>query len=151
MNYLSQKKKIFLASDHGGFEAKNYLLSNLSSLFPGEIIDLGCLTSERVDYPDYGKILALKILENSDAIGIALCGSGIGISIQVNRYKGIRGALCRSVSEAKLAREHNDANILCLPGRDIEFHLLLEIVRSWMESDFEGGRHQQRILKLDLN
>ena len=89
-------------------------------------------------------------MSTSDSLGIALCGSGIGISIQVNRFKGIRGGLCNDISDAEMTKKHNNANILCLAGRKHTDETLKKIVDTWLQTEFEGGRHQQRIEMLDL-
>ena len=138
--------KIYITSDHAAFDQKEMLKNYLSSNH--EVVDLGTESDERVDYPDFGKKIASAIL-NDDAKGIALCGSGIGISIQVNRYKGIRGALCSTPELAKLSRQHNDANILCLAGRFHSDQELKEITDAYLKSEFEGGRHENRVNKLD--
>lgn len=138
--------KIYITSDHAAFDQKEMLKKYLSSNH--EVVDLGTESDERVDYPDFGKKIASAIL-NDDAKGIALCGSGIGISIQVNRYKGIRGALCSTPELAKLSRQHNDANILCLAGRFHSDQELKEITDAYLKSEFEGGRHENRVNKLD--
>lgn len=139
-------KKIFIASDHAAYEQKSMLKNYLCSRF--DVEDLGTDSTESVNYPVYGKKIAHAVLE-SKGIGIALCGSGIGISIQVNRFKGIRGALCNDVYDAKMTKLHNNANILCLAGRKHSDDLLKNIVDTWLATDFEGGRHQTRIEMLD--
>lgn len=140
-------QKIHLASDHAAFEQKEMLKTFLAKNF--EIIDHGCHSEESVNYPEFGKKIAEAVLDSS-GIGIALCGSGIGISMQVNRYKGIRGGLCNSVDDAKMTKMHNNANILCLAGRKHTDEKLKEMVSVWIETEFEGGRHQTRIEMLDL-
>lgn len=137
---------LYLATDHAAYEAKEYLKKQLVSRF--KIVDLGTDSEESVHYPDYGKKLAAAILKNS-GIGIALCGSGIGISIQLNRYKGIRATLCRDVEDAIMARKHNNSNVLCLGGRKHSLDELMEIVEAWIITDFEAGRHHTRIEMLD--
>lgn len=139
-------ENIFIASDHAAFEEKKQLKKYLSEKF--SVTDLGTDSSESTDYPLYGKKIAEKVLA-TDSRGIALCGSGIGISIAVNRFKGIRGALCRSEEEAKLSRQHNDSNILCLGARINSFEELKQIVDAWLNTQFEGGRHQRRVDLLD--
>ena len=139
-------EKLFIASDHAAFEEKQKLITFLKSRF--EIVDLGPATADRVDYPDFGKKIAKSVLE-SKGRGIALCGSGIGISIAVNRFKGIRGALCRDIEDAKMSRLHNDSNILCIGGRRNSIEEIKEIVDTWLTTEFEGGRHKTRIDLLD--
>lgn len=138
-------EKIFITSDHAAFEAKEFLKKEFSDI---DFIDLGTNSTESVHYPDYGKKIAEKVLE-ANGRGIALCGSGIGISIQVNRFKGIRGALCRSIEDAKMSRLHNNSNILCLGARQNSDDELIKIVKCWLSREFEGGRHQTRIDLLD--
>lgn len=139
-------EKIFIACDHAAYEAKEWLINKFKDV---EFVDLGTNSLESVNYPDYGKKVAKEVLA-SNGRGIALCGSGIGISIQVNRFKGIRGALCRSVEDAKMSRLHNNSNILCLGARQNSNDELLEIVNVWMNTEFEGGRHQARVELLDI-
>ncbi len=141
-------EKLFIASDHAAFNEKQELISYLSEKF--NMIDLGPETADSVNYPVYGQKLAKEVLEaGADARGIALCGSGIGISIAVNRFKGIRGALCRDEEDAKMCKLHNNANILCLGGRRTPIDQLKQMVDTWIATEFEGGRHQTRIDMLD--
>jgi ribose 5-phosphate isomerase B len=139
-------EKLFIASDHAAFLQKQVLVEYLKDRF--EVVDLGTHSEESVHYPDYGKKLAHAVIEN-DGRGIALCGSGIGISIAVNRFRKIRGALCRDVDDAKMARLHNDANVLCLGGRKTSIDELKKIVETWLTTSFEGGRHKLRTEMLD--
>jgi len=139
-------EKLYIASDHAAFEQKEILKNYLSERF--EVEDLGTHSSESVHYPEFGKKIAKKVLETNGR-GIALCGSGIGISIQVNRFKGIRGGLCNDVNDAKMTKLHNNANILCLAGRKHSDELLKNMVDVWLSTEFEGGRHQTRIDMLD--
>lgn len=141
-------EKLFIASDHAAFEQKQELISFLNNRF--EVIDLGANSTESVHYPDFGQKLAVAVLKDSEnGKGVALCGSGIGISIAVNRFKGIRGALCRDDDDAKMSRLHNDSNILCLGGRKTPMNELKSIVNTWLSTDFEGGRHKTRTNMLD--
>ena len=139
-------EKLFIASDHAAFEQKQKLTNYLNDRF--EVIDLGTSSDESVHYPEFGKKIAHAVLENNGR-GIALCGSGIGISMQVNRYKGIRGGLCNDVNDAKMTKLHNNANILCLAGRKHTIELVKEMADAWLATEFEGGRHQTRIEMLD--
>jgi ribose 5-phosphate isomerase B len=139
-------EKLFIASDHAAFEQKQELIESLKNRF--EMIDLGPSSSDRVNYPTFGKKIAESVLD-SKGRGIALCGSGIGISIAVNRFKGIRGALCRDTEDAKMSRMHNDSNILCLGGRRNTLQEIKEIVDAWLVTEFEGGRHKTRTDMLD--
>tara|TARA_B110000014_G_C19955859_1_gene494657 strand:+ start:102 stop:545 length:444 start_codon:yes stop_codon:yes gene_type:complete len=145
--HIQLQKTLVLASDHAGYDLKekikNYLENNNFN-----IRDLGPFNEDSVDYPDYGDILGKFILENKNSIGIAICGSGIGISIALNRRPGIRAALCNNEEVAKLSRNHNDANILVLAGRFITLKKSSIIIDIFLKESFEGGRHKRRIDKL---
>jgi ribose 5-phosphate isomerase B len=139
--------KIFLSSDHGGFELKEKVKSFLiDNNFEYE--DLGCSSLEPVDYPDYAKLLSKKIKDNNNSKGIVFCGTGIGISMAANRFPHIRAALCTSIEMASKSRKHNDANVLALGGRILEDNLALEIVKEFLYTDFEAGRHSLRVDKI---
>lgn len=139
-------EKLWIASDHAAFHEKQKIIDHFNSR--AQFIDLGTDSEESTHYPLYGKKLALEVLNNKGR-GIALCGSGIGISIAVNRYQGIRGALCRSVDDAKMSRLHNDSNILCLGARSNSLEELFAIIDMWLSTSFEGGRHAVRVEMLD--
>lgn len=139
--------KIFLSSDHGGFELKEKVKSFLiDNNFEYE--DLGCSSLEPVDYPDFAKLLSKKIKDKNNSKGILFCGTGIGISMAANRFPHIRAALCTSVEMASKSRKHNDANVLALGGRILEDKLALEIVKEFLHTDFEAGRHSLRVDKI---
>ena len=139
--------KIFLSSDHGGFELKEKVKSFLiDNNFEYE--DLGCSSLEPVDYPDFAKLLSNKIKDKNNSKGIIFCGTGIGISIAANRYPHVRAALCTSIDMASKSRKHNDANVLALGGRILEHKLALEIVKEFLQTDFEAGRHSVRVDKI---
>ena len=139
--------KIFLSSDHGGFELKEKVKSFLiDNNFEYE--DLGCSSLEPVDYPDYAKLLSKKIKDNNNSKGILFCGTGIGISMAANRFPHIRAALCTSIEMASKSRKHNNANVLALGGRILEDNLALEIVKEFLYTDFEAGRHSLRVDKI---
>ena len=139
--------KIFLSSDHGGFELKEKVKSFLiDNNFEYE--DLGCSSLEPVDYPDFAKLLSKKIKDKNNSVGILFCGTGIGISMAANRFPHIRAALCTSVEMASKSRKHNDANVLALGGRILEDKLALEIVKEFLQTDFEAGRHSLRVDKI---
>jgi ribose 5-phosphate isomerase B len=139
--------KIFLSSDHGGFELKEKVKSFLiDNNFVYE--DLGCSSLEPVDYPDYAKLLSKKIKDKNNSKGILFCGTGIGISMAANRFPHIRAALCTSVEMASKSRKHNDANVLALGGRILEDKLALQIVEEFLYTDFEAGRHNLRVDKI---
>ena len=141
------QKTLVLASDHAGYDLKEnikiYLESNNFN-----IKDLGPFNEDSVDYPDYGNMLGNFILENKNSIGIAICGSGIGISIALNRMLGIRAALCSNEEIAKLSRNHNDANVLVLAGRFMNLKKSSSIIDIFLKESFEGGRHERRVNKL---
>ena len=140
-------EKIAIASDHGGFDLKENIIAFL--LKKGlEIDNLGAHSTDSVDYPDYGIKLAQAITDKKFVRGILICGTGVGMSIVVNRFPGIRGALCSDVYTAKMCREHNDSNILIMGGRVIEVSLAIEILETWLSTEFEGGRHQRRLDKI---
>jgi ribose 5-phosphate isomerase B len=141
-------KKIAIASDHGGFDLKESVIAHLLNT-GWEVEDLGPHSGDSVDYPDYGVKLAEEVADKRVERGIVICGTGIGMSIVVNRYPGIRGTLCSDVFTAKLCREHNDSNILIMGGRVIGKGLAAEIVNTWLNTPFEGGRHQRRLDKIN--
>ncbi|MDR0829583.1 MAG: ribose 5-phosphate isomerase B [Prevotellaceae bacterium] len=138
---------IGIASDHAGFDLKNILVEYLESL--GAIVyDFGSHSEKSVDYPDFAHPLASAVEKGSCDYGIAICGTGNGINMTVNHHAGVRGALCWQPEIARLARQHNNANILSLPARFISKYAAIEIVKAFFSTDFEGGRHQDRIDKI---
>jgi len=139
---------IAIASDHGGFSLKVDIVSLLNEL-GYEVNDMGPKNQNSVDYPDYGIRIAQAVTTNSDSRGIVICGTGIGMSIVVNRFPGIRGTLCSDLYTAKLCREHNDSNILIMGGRVVGHGLAREIVKVWLSTPFDGGRHQKRLDKIN--
>jgi ribose 5-phosphate isomerase B len=139
--------KIGIASDHAGFELKEILKVELKKL-GYTITDFGTNSPESMDYPDVAHPLAYAIEEGSLPLGIAICGSGNGISMTVNKHKGIRAALCWNEELAKLARYHNNANILSLPARFISSEAAINIVKAFLSASFEGGRHEARVNKI---
>jgi ribose 5-phosphate isomerase B len=141
-------KKIAIASDHGGFNLKETVITHLLNEC-WKIDDLGTSNEESVDYPDYGIKLAEIIANKKVDRGIVICGTGLGMSIVVNRFPGIRGTLCSDIYTAKLCRQHNDSNILIMGGRVLGRVLALEIVDTWLNTSFEGGRHQRRLDKIN--
>ena len=141
------QKTLVLASDHAGYDLKNNIKNYLESN-NFYIKDLGPFSEDSVDYPDYGNMLGKFILENKNSIGIAICGSGIGISIALNRMLGIRAALCSNEEIAKLSRNHNDANVLVLAGRFMNLKKSSSIIDVFLKESFEGGRHERRVNKL---
>ena len=141
------QKTLVLASDHAGYDLKENIKTYLESN-NFNIRDLGPFNEDSVDYPDYGNMLGKFILENKNSIGIAICGSGIGISIALNRMPGIRAALCSNEEIAKLSRNHNDANVLVLAGRFMNLKKSSSIIDIFLKESFEGGRHERRVNKL---
>ena len=138
---------IAIASDHGGFSLKVDIVSFLKEL-GYEVNDMGPKNQNSVDYPDYGIRIAQAVTQNTDSRGIVICGTGVGMSIVVNRFPGIRGTLCSDLYTAKLCREHNDSNILIMGGRVVGHGLAREIVKVWLSTPFDGGRHQKRLDKI---
>lgn len=138
--------KIALGSDHAGFELKEKIKKEFKSKY--KIIDLGTDSNISVDYPDFGEKVARTILDKEADFGIIICGTGIGISIAANRHKGIRAAVCHNEETAKLAREHNNANILALGAHIVDEVTALKCVKIFLETDFENGRHSNRVAKL---
>ena len=139
---------IGIASDHAGFDLKANIVLFLSEL-SYEVNDMGPATSNSVDYPDYGISVAQAVTANKVSRGVVICGTGIGMSIVVNRFPGIRGTLCSDLYTAKLCREHNDSNILIMGGRVVGYGLAREIVKVWLNTPFEGGHHQKRLDKIN--
>ena len=140
-------EKIAISSDHAGYNLKKIILTFLKEL-DYQVDDMGPQNSESVDYPDYGISLAQVVVEGKFPRGIVICGTGIGMSIVVNRFPGIRGTLCSDLYMAKLCREHNDSNVLIMGGRVVGHELAKEIVKIWLNTPFEGGRHQKRLDKI---
>ena len=138
--------KIVIGADHGGFELKEQLRSLLVGL-GHEVDDIGCHSLDSVDYPDIAESLTARLTGGSGEAGILICGTGIGMSMAVNRDPAIRAALCHDEYTARLSREHNNANVLCLGARVIGLGVAEGVVRTWLETEFTGGRHQRRIDK----
>ena len=139
------KNKIYIASDHAGFTLKEGILK----LSQESIVDLGTNSSEIVDYPDYAYNLVEHLKSDVDSRGILICGSGIGMAIAANRDKNIRAGLAFNPEIAKLMRQHNNANVLVLPGRFIDVQVALKCVDNFLSTNFESGRHKKRIDKLN--
>ncbi|NBV41331.1 ribose 5-phosphate isomerase B [bacterium] len=140
--------KIAIASDHGGYELKTAITQEIISEV--EWVDLGPFSDESVDYPDFADTLCRALLQNKVELGILICGTGIGISIRANRYKGIRGALVTSEYMAEMAKAHNNANVLCLGARTTTTEEAVRYIKVWLGTKFEAGRHARRVAKLDL-
>ncbi len=135
---------IFIASDHAGFDLKKQIINSIKS----NLIDLGVDNMNTVDYPDYAKKLVSKISSTENSKGILICGSGIGMSIAANRDRKIRAGLAFEPEIAKLMREHNDANVLVLPGKFMNIQDVLKCIENFLTTNFAGGRHQNRVNKL---
>jgi ribose 5-phosphate isomerase B len=147
-NIQSSKRLIYLGSDHAGFQMKEKVSFYLKKL-GHEVIDKGTYSSERANYASYGSIVANEVRNNYGSVGIIICGTGIGISIAANRVKGIRSAPITSAKMATISRKHNDLNVLALAGRKISFWKNKRIVNAFLNTKYEGGRHQERIESLD--
>jgi ribose 5-phosphate isomerase B len=142
-------ERIGIASDHGGRVLKDKVSRFLRSL-GAEVFDFGVdlHSDQSVDYPDYAKSLAIEVSQGKLPRGILVCGTGIGMSIAANKVSGIRAAVVWDEFTARMSRQHNDANILCLGERVLNHDKALELVRTWLETDFEGNRHQTRLDKI---
>lgn len=136
--------KIAMACDHGGLELKESIKKYLEEQGI-EVLDLGTNTTDSVDYPEYGKACGEAVASGKVQRGIVCCGTGIGISIAANKVKGVRCALCTDAHMAEMTRKHNDANILAMGGRIIDIETAKNITQTWLDTEFEGGRHQRRI------
>lgn len=136
-----------IGSDHAGFETKQILIAHLIQL-GYEVKDYGCYSDQSIDYPDYAHPVAEHIEANPGSLGILLCGSGNGISMTANKHQGIRCALCWTAEIAELARQHNDANIISMPARFISVEEAKQMVETFLNTAFEGGRHATRVAKI---
>lgn len=146
---MSESLRWVIANDHAGLALKAPLLEVFATLgIP--VTDLGARTLESVDYPDFGHAVACAIADGHYDRGVLICGTGIGIGIAANRHHGVRAALCGDVFSAKLSRMHNDANVLCLGARVVGPGLAQEILRAFIAAEFEGGRHQRRVDKIEV-
>ena len=140
------KRKILIAADHGGFNYKKAIQEKFDQY---EWVDLGTHSEESVDYPDFAHEMAERIRGGEAETGILICGTGIGISIAANRHPEIRAALCTNITMAKLTREHNDANVLALGERVIGLDTAFDIIEMFLNTEFDGGRHERRIEKIN--
>ena len=141
------KKVIPIGADHAGFELKSAVIQHLEAA-GYEMKDFGCYSEESIDYPDFGHPVAEMVEENEGMLGILICGSGNGINMTANKHQGVRSALCWKKELAELARLHNNANIISLPARFISEVEGLEMVDTFLSTDFEGGRHERRVGKI---
>ncbi|MBR2389323.1 MAG: ribose 5-phosphate isomerase B [Mogibacterium sp.] len=140
--------KLVVGSDHAAYELKEAIKEKLISE-GHEVIDVGCDSTESVDYPKYGHAVGRAVASGEAERGIAVCGSGIGISIACNKVPGIRAALCTSVEMAEMCRRHNNANVVCMGARMISQELAFDIIDTWMTTDFEAGKHLRRINEIE--
>ena len=140
--------KLAIGCDHGGFELKEEILKFLKTISNIQVSDFGPAGKDSVDYPDFGAKVSEAVSNGAMDRGILVCGTGIGMSIVANRYPGVRAALCHDHFTAQMSREHNDANVLVMGERVIGKGVALEIVKTWLDTEFAGGRHQKRLDKI---
>jgi ribose 5-phosphate isomerase B len=140
--------KFYIATDHAGVDLKDYTVELLKEK-GHEVIDLGPFDKERVDYPDYAVKVCESVLADASSQGILICGSGIGMSMAANRHSGIRAALCHDAYTATVARGHNDANVLCFGERIVGRGVAESILDAWIAGSFDGGRHTNRVAKIE--
>jgi ribose 5-phosphate isomerase B len=144
---MSMSETVAIAADHGGFELKNMLAPELRALGFG-VLDLGTMNGDAVDYPDMAENLAAAMREGRAQRGVLVCGTGIGMSIAINRHRELRGAVVHDALTARLARQHNDANVLVLGGRILGPELAKDCLKTFFTTGFDGGRHARRVAKL---
>lgn len=142
-------KKLIVGSDHAGLGLKRELLGVAAEL-GYEVVDLGTHASDSTDYPDYAHQVS-NAVARGEGLGLLVCGTGIGMSMAANRHRGVRAALCGDVFSASMARKHNDANVICIGARVVGTGLAAEILKAFLSAEFEGGRHQRRVQKIDLS
>ncbi len=135
---------VLIGSDHAGFELKKFLTANLERMGIS-VVDVGCYSQDSCDYPTFAQDLCRRIGRGESSRGILICGTGLGMSMAANRFKGIRASLCTSEYQARMSRAHNDSNVLVLGSRVTGQELALYILRAWLETPFEAGRHQRRL------
>ena len=140
--------KIFIATDHAGIAIKDDVIEMLKKL-EYDVVDLGPSSDERVDYADYAHKLCEKVLQEEGSDGVLICGTGIGMSLAANKHKGIRATLCHNGYTAKMAKEHNQANVLCFGQRVVGLGVIEEMLHFWKYTEFAGGRHTQRVGKIE--
>ena len=139
--------KIAIGSDHAGFKQKSKIIIFLEDFFDAKVLDVGTFSIESVDYPDYAHLVAKEVLLGAD-FGVLICGSGNGVSMAANKHKGIRCAICWNKEITKLARQHNNANIISLPARFLSIDKCLELINIFLKEKFKGGRHIKRVEKI---
>ncbi len=140
--------RIAVGADHAGFALKQHLADVLRDLGHEEL-DLGAHSADRVDYPDFGEAVGRAVAGGDADLGVCVCGSGLGIAMAANKVPGVRAAPVHDVTSARLTRQHNDCNVLCLGERLIGAEVAVDAVRAWLDAEFEGGRHEGRVAKLD--
>ncbi len=145
---MNNSINIQIGSDHAGFDLKAEIISFLESA-GFKVKDFGCYNTESMDYPDVAHPVAEAVLADANSLGILICGSGNGVCLTANKHQGIRAALCWLPELGALARQHNNANILCMPARFISTETAKEIVTAYLSAEFEGGRHQNRVNKIN--
>lgn len=145
---MANKERIPIASDHAGFELKQHLATALGEL-GYEVEDLGTHSPASTDYADFAHPLAQQVEQGKAKRGVLLCGTGLGMSYAANRHAGVRAAVAWSPEIAELARKHNDANVLVLPARFVSEEDGVRILKTWLETEFEGGRHEKRVRKIE--
>ena len=144
---LNKIEKIILASDHAGFKLKEIIKVFLIKK-KKMVLDLGTNNTNSVDYPDFAHLLSKKMKKNKDAIGVLVCGSGIGMDMAANKHKNIRAALCYNIKSTKLSRKHNNANVIALGSRLTKKEVALKCINIFLKTNFEGGRHLRRVKKI---
>lgn len=144
---MPEPKKLVIAADHGGFSLKQFLTQKLSEKNIG-YVDLGPTSAERCDYPDQAALVCQAILKGEATLGLLICGTGQGMAIAANKFQGIRAGVCSDTFSARMLREHNNAQVLCLGGRILGEELAWEVVQSFMAGSFAGGRHADRVEKI---
>jgi len=143
----NMNQKIYIASDHAGVDLKSFLVQH-TDLSAYELIDLGPNSEDSVDYPDFAHPLAENVSNNEGSLGLLICGSGNGVCMTANKHANIRAGLAWTEEIASLTRQHNNANVLCLPARFVSQEKALSIVKAYLDMEFEGGRHQRRVEKI---
>ncbi len=141
-------ERIYIGGDHAGFGVKAKLIKYISKNFGLEVIDKGTFSEESVDYPDFAHQVAESVANDHNSLGILICGSGNGVCMTANKHKDIRAGLVWDKELAELTRQHNNANIICLPARFISYRKITSIVKAFLNAEFEGGRHQRRVDKI---
>lgn len=140
--------RIAIGADHGGFEQKQELKAYIANELGCEVEDMGCDSTESVDYPDYAALVARAVAEGSADFGVLVCGTGIGMAIAADKIDGVRASSITSPAFAELFRQHNNGNVVCLSGRFVDLDVNKEIVKTFLTTAFEGGRHEGRIAKI---